>query len=45
VIAKGYIHKGIIEGKLNGPIPAQTPRVVLKEYKSTLVATFSTVSP
>jgi hypothetical protein len=29
VIANGYIHKGIIAGKLKGQIPAQTPNGTL----------------
>jgi hypothetical protein len=30
-IAKGNIQRGIIAGKLNGVIPAQTPRGTLNE--------------
>ena len=40
-IAKGYIHKGIMAGKLNGVIPAQTPKGCLIEYESTLVPTLA----
>jgi hypothetical protein len=31
VIANGNIHSGIIAGKLNGAIPAQTPKDVRNE--------------
>ena len=45
VIAKGYIQRGIIAGKLKGQIPAHTPKGTLYEQRSTFLATFSTVSP
>ena len=44
-IAIGNIHKGIIAGKLNGVIPAQTPSGCCNVYVSTPRATPSTYSP
>ena len=45
VIAKGIIHKGIIAGKLNGAIPAQTPKGNLYEWVSIPRAALKRVSP
>ena len=36
----GYIHIGTIAGKLNGVIPAQTPRGCLIDQESIFVPTF-----
>ena len=44
-IAIGNIHIGTIAGKLNGVIPAQTPRGCLMDQLSTLDPTFSVNSP
>ena len=44
-IAKGYINKGTITGKLKGQIPAQTPKGCLYVYMSTPLEIFSIVSP
>jgi hypothetical protein len=44
-IAIGNIHIGTIAGKLNGVIPAQTPKGCLIDQLSTLVPTFSVNSP
>ena len=41
----GYIHIGTIAGKLNGVIPAQTPKGCLIDQLSTSVPTFSVNSP
>ena len=44
-IAIGNIHIGTIAGKLNGVIPATTPKGCLIDQLSTLVPTFSENSP
>ena len=44
-IAIGNIHMGTIAGKLNGVIPATTPRGWRIDQLSTLVPTFSENSP
>src|SRR3954468_1388124 len=44
-IAIGYIHIGTMAGKLNGVIPAQTPRGCRNENRSTPVETWSEKSP
>ena len=44
-IDKGYIHIGTIAGKLNGVIPATTPKGCRIDQLSTLVPTFSENSP
>ncbi|MCY1274488.1 hypothetical protein D9M69_229190 [compost metagenome] len=44
-MAIGNIHSGIIAGKLNGVIPAHTPRGWIQLAVSMSRATFSTVSP
>mmetsp|Transcript_38013 Transcript_38013/g.61261 ORF Transcript_38013/g.61261 Transcript_38013/m.61261 type:complete len:213 (+) Transcript_38013:960-1598(+) len=43
--AVGNIQSGIMAGKLNGAMPAHTPRGILYEWTSTAVATFARVSP
>ena len=43
--ATGNIHIGTIAGKLNGVIPATTPSGWRSEWLSTLVPTFSVISP
>ena len=44
-IATGNIHIGTMAGKLNGVMPATTPRGCLIEYESTPVDTFSEKPP
>ena len=44
-IAIGNIHIGTIAGKLNGVIPAQTPKGCLIDQLSTFDPTFSVNSP
>jgi hypothetical protein len=44
-IAMGCIHSGTMIGKLNGVIPAQTPRGWRKENASMSVETWSEYSP
>ena len=44
-IAIGNIHIGTIAGKLNGVIPAQTPKGCLTDQLSTSRPTFSVNSP
>ena len=44
-MATGNIHIGTITGKLNGVMPATTPSGCRSEWLSTLVPTFSVISP
>ena len=44
-MAIGNIHIGTIAGKLNGVIPAQTPKGCLTDQLSIFVPTFSVNSP
>ena len=44
-IASGNIHKGIMAGKLNGVMPAHTPKGWRNETRSTPVPTLSLNSP
>lgn len=44
-MATGNIHNGIIAGKLNGAIPAVTPKGSTSEYVSMSFETFGNVSP